>query len=117
MVEGAGNIVSKQLRTHKSCVLSISGMDCERACKEIPAAVENHTKQDTIVLQIRSNEVSNTSTNASFNNYQNVIKVVKEHAPEASILVTAVPLRIQDDADEINKRTNSLNSELRNVLI
>ena len=115
MVRGAGNIVTKQLRTHKSCVLSISGMDCERACKEIPAAVENHTKQDTIVLQIGSNEVSKTSTNASFKNYQNVIKVVKEHAPESSIVVTAVPSRIQDYADEINERTNSLNSELRKM--
>ena len=115
MVRGAGNILSKQLRTHKSCALSISGMDCERACKEIPAAVENHTKQDTIVLQIGSNEVSNISTNVSFNNYQNVIKVVKEHAPESSILVMAVPSRIQDDADEINERTNSLNFELRKM--
>ena len=72
-----------------------------------------HSAQDTVLLQVGTCDVINSSTDQLVSKYTELIQSVKQAAPESKLIITAVPHRVSVGSTSINQKTDDLNLHLR----
>ena len=115
MVRDTGRNISSKVRDYNTCVLSKSGFTIEDASKQIRDITQDYNKNDIIVLQVGTNNVSNSSLEDLKEKYSVLIQNTKQAVSSSTIIVSALPNRISPASAQVNKNINMLNKFLRNM--
>ena len=113
MVRNTGPILAEGMKQEDSTVYSVSGLSIEKAAEMSQDIFTGHSAQDTVLLQVGTCDVINSSTDQLVSKYTELIQSVKLAAPESKLIITAVPHRVSVGSTSINQKTDALNLHLR----
>ena len=113
IVRDCGPILSKELKSVKTSVLSTSGYTVDDAIKNVPNEVTDLNAQDTLIFQLGSVDVQHSDPFVIASKYGDLVDNIRRASKSCNIVILSVPYRL--NASSINKNIDSLNSSLRLV--
>ena len=115
LVRGIGPMISSDLDKFDTVVLSKSGQTLTSAAPTITDTISDMTKDDTLVLQLGTNDISQSSDSQLMRKYNEIIQRVKCDAPDLSVVITALPNQLYPEYENTNHKIDNLNSYLKSV--
>ena len=112
-IQNTGPAISSKIKEMDVCVLSTSGMTTDAAESQIDKILEEHKNDDTVVLQLGTNDILKRAPYSIAISYGNIIDKIAKKNPESKIAICAVPRRLNIGSEEFNKQVNELNNALK----
>ena len=113
MVRNTGSELSKGLEKVDTCVYSISGLSITGAIKQAKSVFADHQEGNTTVLQVGTSDLPLSSKEKLTDQYDKLIDTAQHVAPQAKLIITAVPHRLDAGSANMNQKADFLNSYLR----
>jgi hypothetical protein len=95
----------------------VSGLTLEKASNIAPNIFNDHSENDTAVLQIGTTEIERSSVEQITSKYTKLIESVSQVAPSTNVVMTAVPQRVSQSGVSANAKIDKVNSFLNNMCV
>ena len=115
MVRGTGQALSTGLPHFDTMVYSTSGLKIQQAVEQSSKVFADHDAGDLAMLQVGTCDLTVYSSEELINKYVTLIDSVRVTAPEAQVIVTAVPYRLSAGSREANMKADILNDYLKSL--